>query len=635
LTICYLGLSAAVAAQSANLTALITDMSRITHCGNPTFSPGGETLSVVCDLTGVPELWTVSTNGGWPKLLTDSPNPVTTAYWSPNGDWIAFSAAPGGGLNEQTFFIKPDGTGLQRITDGGKEDNWLDGWSSDGKALMITSNRRGGSGMDSYVVDPFHKAFQMGSQNEGSGDYYDISSDGRFALLRRVHERGNNDLYLVDLREKKEILLTPHEGLAQFSGHLTPDGHTVYLEFDKDRELAAFGRIRIGPDSHPGSIELLASRGDAELQSAKPNRQGTQVVLVWNAAGRTELSFFDARTGAMSDAPTLPAEIVDADEMDFSPDGRLLALTIYGSTSPSNVWILDLKTKGLRQVTFSNHPGVDLTQLVRPTLVKYKAADGLPLTGWLYLPRSGKSPYPFVLSFHGGPETQELPSFHSDYQALLANGIAVFAPNVRGSAGFGKKFVNLDNGPLRVNAVRDIKSSVDYLVEQNLADPKRIGVMGGSYGGYMTMAGLTEYPDLFAAGADLYGIVNFETFFQHTESWMAAVSTLEYGDPKTQSAMLRDLSPVHKLDRVKAALLVLHGANDTNVPIDEAEQLVNKLKKHDVPVKYVVFPDEGHGWRKISTRIQSNLLVTEWFCQYLRPQSIPASIQENTLPVPR
>ena len=483
---------------------------------------------------------------------------------------------------------------------------------------MIASNRSGGTGMDNYVVDPFHKSFHLGSQNKGAGDYYDISGNGRFALLRRVHERGNNDLYLVDLRENKETLLTPHEGLAQFSGHLTPDGRTVYLEFDKDRDLAAFGRIRVTPDG-PQPIELLTSRNDAELQNAKLNRQGTTVVLVWNVAGRTELSFFDTRTGTMTDGPALPAEIVDADEMDFSPDGSLLALTIYGSASPSTVWILNLQTKEFRQVTFSNHPGVDLTQLVRPTLVKYKAADGLPLTAWLYLPRSGNPPYSFVLSFHGGPETQEVPSFHSDYQALLVNGIAVFAPNVRGSAGFGRKFVNLDNGPLRVNAIRDIKSSVDYLVEQNLADPKRIGIMGGSYGGYMTMAGLTEYPDLFAAGADLYGIVNFETFFQHTEPWMAAISTLEYGDPKTQSEMLRNLSPVYKLDRVKAALLVLHGANDTNVPIGETEQVVSAVKKNGVPVKYVAFPDEGHGWRKTSTRIQSNVLVTEWFRQYLQP----------------
>jgi dipeptidyl aminopeptidase/acylaminoacyl peptidase len=192
-----------------------------------------------------------------------------------------------------------------------------------------------------------------------------------------------------------------------------------------------------------------------------------------------------------------------------------------------------------------------------------------------------------VLSFHGGPEGEELPGFRSDYQALLMKGIAVFAPNVRGSSGFGKRFVNLDNGELRVNAVKDIKSS--------------------------------------KAGADLFGIVNFETFFANTEPWMAAISTVEYGDPKTQADLLQRLSPIHKLNQVKAATIVLHGANDTNVPVVEAEQVVNNLKQRGVPVQYVLFPDEGHGWRKVPNRIRSTVEITRWFVKYLgEPQNTAA-----------
>jgi len=232
-------------------------------------------------------------------------------------------------------------------------------------------------------------------------------------------------------------------------------------------------------------------------------------------------------------------------------------------------------------------------------------------------------PGPVVLSFHGGPEGEELPSFRSDYQALLMEGIAVFAPNVRGSTGFGKRFVNLDNGELRVNAVKDIQSSADYLVANKIGDPKRLGVMGGSYGGYMTMAGLTQYPDLFKAGADLFGIVNFETFFANTEPWMAAISTIEYGDPKTQAAMLRQLSPINKLDQVRAATNVLHGANDTNVPVVGAEQVVNNLKQRAVPVQHVLFPDEGHGWRKVNNRIRSTVEITLWFVKYLKEPGQP------------
>jgi dipeptidyl aminopeptidase/acylaminoacyl peptidase len=224
-----------------------------------------------------------------------------------------------------------------------------------------------------------------------------------------------------------------------------------------------------------------------------------------------------------------------------------------------------------------------------------------------------------VISFHGGPEGQEQPYFRSDYQALLSQGIGVFAPNVRGSSGFGKRFVNLDNGELRFNAIRDIKSCVDYLVSSSIADPKRIGITGGSYGGYMTMAGVTQYPDLFAAGVDLFGIVNFATFFEHTEPWMAAISTIEYGDPKTQADLLQKLSPINKLDRIKAAMMVQHGANDTNVPVVEAEQIVNNLKQRGVPVQYVLFPDEGHGFRKIPNRIRSTVEMVEFFVKYLKP----------------
>jgi dipeptidyl aminopeptidase/acylaminoacyl peptidase len=260
---------------------------------------------------------------------------------------------------------------------------------------------------------------------------------------------------------------------------------------------------------------------------------------------------------------------------------------------------------------------VDLAALVKPELVTFKSFDGLDLSGWLYRPKAQSGPGAYVVSFHGGPEGQERAPFRSDYQALLAQGIGVFAPNVRGSSGFGKKFVNLDNGELRVNGVKDIKACVDYLVNNHLADPKRIGITGGSYGGYMTMAGLTEFPDMFAAGVDLFGVVNFMTFFQHTQPWMAAISTIEYGDPATQKEMLDRLSPIYKLDRIKAATMVQHGANDTNVPVVEADQIVENLQRRGVPVEYILFPDEGHGFRKEKNRITSTVKMVEFFVAHL------------------
>jgi dipeptidyl aminopeptidase/acylaminoacyl peptidase len=271
------------------------------------------------------------------------------------------------------------------------------------------------------------------------------------------------------------------------------------------------------------------------------------------------------------------------------------------------------------QITDSPHAGIQLESLVKPELVRFSAHDGLELSGWVYRPRGVTRNMPIVLSFHGGPEGQEVPAFRGEYQALLSRGIGVFAPNVRGSSGFGKKFVNLDNGELRFNGIKDIASCVDYLVKNGIADPKRLGIMGGSYGGYMVMAAITEYPNMFAAAANLFGIVNFETFFKHTEPWMAAISTVEYGDPGTQADLLRRLSPIHKIDQIRTPTMVLHGANDTNVPVIEAEQVVDNLKKRSVPVEYVLFADEGHGWRKTPNRIRSTVAITRWFESRLHP----------------
>jgi dipeptidyl aminopeptidase/acylaminoacyl peptidase len=566
-------------------------------------------------MSGVPQVWTAATEGSWPTLVTTLEDPVNSVEWSPSSDWLAISVAPGGGMNTQIYLVRPDGTGLKRYTKGGKDNNWLGPWTHDGSALMMSSNVRDGAAMDSYLLVASDGKMKTVAKNPGIGNLEDISRDNRLALVSRMKSRGSNDVYLVDTGSGEEVNLTSHEGPGEFAGRFSHDAKTVYLASNKDRDLEALAKETISPDGKAGAIQVIAARDDAELDDFEINEQGTQAVLIWNVAGKSELSFVDLGNEKMTPGPPLPAELAFAPK--FSRDGKQLALVLNGAAAPSDVWVLDLASSRFHQVTHSAHAGVNLDNLARPKLVHYTAHDGLPLSGWLWLPKQWSSPGPVVLSFHGGPEGEELPGFRSDYQALLMEGIAVLAPNVRGSSGFGKRFVNLDNGELRVNAVKDIKSSVDYLVGNKIGDPRRLGIMGGSYGGYMTLAGLTEYPDLFKAGADLFGVVNFETFFANTEPWMAAISTVEYGDPKTQVDLLQRLSPIHKVDQVKAATIVLHGANDTNVPVVEAEQVVNNLKRRGVPVEYVLFPDEGHGWRKVPNRIRSTVEITRWFVKYI------------------
>ena len=609
-----------------DVAAEVERMSRIGRCGSPSFSPDGERLAVVCDLSGVPQVWTVPAAGGFPAMVTAFDDQVGGVEWSPDGEWLAFGLAPGGGMNQQVYLARPDGTGVRRVTDGGKENNWFQGWSDDGSALVLSSNRDDPGSMDAFLYELGPGALRKVYDLQGIGGLTDLSRDGRRGVLYQMASRGDDDLYLLDLESGETRLLTPHEGTATSgSAHLLPDGRTVYLATDVGRDLHALARLALGETGEPGPLEIVRARDDAGLDSLLVSDDGRTAVLSWNAAGRTELEILDLATGEVTARPEPPAEI--AGPVEFSADGRRLAFVVSGSTRPTDVWTYELAADAWTRVTESPHPGVDLSSLVAPELVRFQAHDGLELSGWLYRPSgasegaAGGAPAPYVLSFHGGPEGQERPYFRSDYQALLARGIGVFAPNVRGSSGFGKRFVNLDNGELRFDAIRDIESAVKHLVSTGLADPGRLGIMGGSYGGYMTLAGLAWYPELFAAGANLFGMVNFATFFEHTEPWMAAISTVEYGDPETEADLLWRLSPLSRIERITDPTLVLHGANDTNVPLVEAEQVAEHLEGRGVPVKLVVFPDEGHGFRKTENRIRSTAETVAWFDRYLKGEA--------------
>lgn len=606
-----------------DLTATVERMAKMTSSTTPSLSPDARQVLFISNRSGSPQIWLGSADGrGEPKQVISFDDPVSNAEWSPDGLWIALSVAPGGGLNEQIYLVRPDGSGLKRITEGGKENNRLSGWS--GNLVRYSSNRRTPEALDAYVYDAATGETRRVAANPGIGILTDVSRDGKRALVSRLMSRGDNNLFLIDLATGKEELLTPHEPPGTFGGgKFSPGGESVYFTSNKDRDLTTFVKVNLDAAGKPGPMKQLTFRDEVEVEGFEINEKGSAAAVVFNAAGRSELAIVDLLGLRLYPVKSLPGEIVGG--LDFSMDGKKLAFAASGAARPSEVWVLNLETGKLRQATQSPQPeGVDLSKMVAPELVRFPAHDGLEISGWLYRPAGGPAgkqagPGPVVISFHGGPEGQERPGFNSTYQGLLSRGIGVFAPNVRGSSGFGKRFVNLDNGPLRVDAVRDIKACADFLVSRKIADPKRLGIMGGSYGGYMTMAGVTEYPDLFAAGANLFGIVNFETFFAHTEPWMAAISTKEYGDPATQKDLLRQLSPLHKLDRVKAPLLVLHGANDTNVPLVEAQQVAEELKKRKVPVESVIFPDEGHGFRKIPNRVRSTVEIVRWFERYLVP----------------
>ena len=599
------------------LTRSVTALAKVGGAYYPKWSPDGTQIAYLANLSGSPQVWVIAAAGSYPRQVTAFDDPASGVAWSPDGKTLAYILAPGGGLNSQIYLTTPEGMGQTRITAGGEVNNFFGDFAPDGR-FYFSANVRDPAAMDGWIYDPTKAVAMNAVKNQGVGGIDGISHDGRYALVDRLINRGNNNLVRVELADGKETLLTAHKGPVTFFGKFSRDDSRVYLGSNGGRDRVAFAQIKFDNKGKPGAIKLLAGRDDAELSDFELDPQGNRALLEWNVGGRSELEFYQFADGKRTPLPPLPVEIVNS--MKFSPDGTRVAFALVGSNSPSDLWIFTPDSGRYTRLTESPHPGVDLASLIRPELRTFKAHDGLELSGWLYLPRDFKAPGAVVLSFHGGPEGRDTPTFRGDYQALLASGMAVFAPNIRGSSGFGKRFVNLDNGALRFNANRDIKSAADYLVKSGVGDVKRLGIMGGSYGGYAVLVGLTEFPDTFAAGADLFGMVNFETFFAHTQPWMAAVSKVEYGDPKTQADLLRRLSPIHKIDQIQSPTIVLHGANDTNVPVVEAEQVVENLKRRNVPVQYVLFPDEGHGWRKTPNRVRSTVEIVRFFERYLKSE---------------
>jgi dipeptidyl aminopeptidase/acylaminoacyl peptidase len=485
---------------------------------------------------------------------------------------------------------------------------------------MIASNRHDGKSIDAFVYDMRKSELRLIAATPALEELVRVAPDGRHALLYREGERGDNDFFLVDLETGEEVLLTPHTPPGSFEfGYFSPDGKTIYMSSDKDRELPVLVRVRLDAQDRPGAMEVIAERNDVPLEQFALAPDGRTGAISWNMAGRSELHSMDMETFKLGPAIDLPNDIVA--QLRFSPDNRELAMITLGTAAPPNVWVLNRQSGKFRQLTFSSHPGVDLSKLVRPELITFKSFDGLPISGWLYRSQDTKGPVPLVVIIHGGPEAQERPTFLGTYQELVRHGMMVFAPNVRGSVGFGKRFAHLDNGALRVNAVRDIKAGVDELVRQGLADPAHVGVFGFSSGGFLALSAIVDYPQTFSAGALLSALVDLEGFFQKTERWMASISKTEYGDPEKDAGMLRAMSPVQKIDTVKAPLLVIHGALDTNVPVEQADRVVESLKKRQVPVQYLRFPDERHGVSELPNRIRYAVAVVKWFDTYLKGDS--------------
>lgn len=581
----------------------------IRAASSPALAPAGDRVAFLLNVTGTPQVWSVGAAGGWPEQLTFYTDRVDFVRWSPDGTGLLFGKARGGDENAQLYWMSPDGAQVRQLTDAPKIRYNFGAWSADGRRISYASNKRNPNFFDIYVMDVASGQESLVYQQDGSNAAVAWSPDGRFIVVSRASDTLSldNDLYLVELASKGVTHLTPHEGAAQFGDvHFTRDNRALLLSTNVAGEWQTLARMdlatrKIEPVTNaPWDTDATEMSTDGRLLAYALNRDGFSELYVRKL---TDTGTGDGRDTAVA----LPGKGV-VSGLDFSQDGRKLAFAFAGARHNADVWLYDLKTRKLEQVTRSSRAGIPQSSFIEPELIRYKTFDGREIPAWYYRPdttRTGGAahPLPVIVSVHGGPEGQERPAFNPTYQYFLSRGYAVLAPNVRGSTGYGKTYTHLDDVKLREDSVKDLAAAVEWLKTSGGADARRIAVMGGSYGGYMTLAAITLYPNLWAAAIEMFGISNFETNLRNTSGYRRRQREREYGTLANDLEFLRSVSPIYKVDRIKAPLLVFQGKNDPRVPYTESEQIVKALRDRNAPVEYTLFEDEGHGFVKLNNRL--------------------------------
>ncbi|WP_240496533.1 prolyl oligopeptidase family serine peptidase [Streptomyces torulosus] len=667
-------------------------------CWYPSVDPSGRQVAFICDRGGVPQLWTGPVDGDEVHLLDSDPHPVKEVAWSPDGRWIAYTTAPGGGEHTRVLCVRPDGTG-RRVLAGAEPGSsaYLGCWQHDGSAVAVTvaepvllpaggdteesparaepgladphtytparppgwavrdgravllggprygdagpaahlAEREGGTarehdqesdqeaagGLAAYLVDPTGAAAPaLLAVERGAATLRvcDLSRDGRLALVRRG-PRGRREALVVRTSDLRTTFALPVADGDPWIGRFSPDATTLWLRSDAAREFAALFAVRLAPGGEQQGITVTTEREGSGLELLTFGHDGSTAALAWNVRGATELEV-TAVSGTAGVASvgvrrsvSLPHEVVT--RMARAGGGSELVLALSGSQRRPGMWWLSKDTA--RRTTWSSRdedavpPG---RSPVRPVPLRPVARDGLPLSGWYYRApgRAPGQPAPCVIHLHGGPEEQERPVFNPLYHELSGRGLDIFAPDVRGSSGHGRSFVDADLGTGRFAAIEDVADCAAHIVEAGLADPRRLAVMGRSYGGYLVMASLVWHPELFRTGVAACGMSDFATFYAGTEPWIAESAAHKYGHPERDRELLHALSPMTRIEALRVPVLTVHGEHDTNVPVGESEQFVRAARERGLEAELLLLRNEGHDFLRADSRRIFRRTAADW-----------------------
>jgi dipeptidyl aminopeptidase/acylaminoacyl peptidase len=534
--------------------------------------------------------------------LTFFPEPVGYTAKQPGGAKLAFTMDAGGNEFAQIFLFDPETGDATMLTDGESRNGGIL-WDKQGELLAYRSTRRNGRSNDLWIMDPTAPANArviFTAQDGSSWTAVDFSADRRYLLVNNYVSINESSVRLLDIHTGDMRRLTEVTG-SNLAAGFARDGFL----FTTDRG-GEFTELAWAPLEDPNEVQILTADIPWDVELIQISKGGRRAAFSVNKNGYDHLYLLDLKR--FTYAPVeLPVGLLGW--VAFAPDDRALAMSISTPTSPTDTYVLDLKRSPtshgkLTRWTESEVGGLNTANFVTPEILKYPTFDGRNIPAIVYRPR-GNGPHPVIVAIHGGPESQARPGFSSTYQMWIQKlDAAVIRPNVRGSSGYGKSYLRLDNGRLRENSVKDIGALLDWIETQPDLDESRVAVTGGSYGGYMVLASAVHYSDRLVAGIDRVGISNFVTFLTNTQDYRRDLRRPEYGDERDPAmrAFLESISPLNHTEQIKIPMLVVQGQNDPRVPVTESEQLVERMRANGQDVWYINALNEGHGYRRKENR---------------------------------
>ena len=595
---------------------IVDDLNRYLNVRGATFAGWQQDSSGVFISTrfaDVDQLHRVDKPGGARHQLTYFGEPVGSITPQPHGDGVVFTRDAGGSEFSQIFLLDPV-TGVARMLTDGESRNDAVAWDRAGRRIAYQSTARNGASNDIWIMDPEDPETAEIVVESRDGSWWgpvEFSAEGNQLLAMNYVSITDSSAHLVDLDSGNVALLAggPGNTSTNYPVAFDDSNQGYWLITSQGSEFQRLAWQSTEPGAGP---QIVTGDIDWDVSEAAISKDRKRMAFAVNENGRSAIYLFDPQSRDYRRIDNIPTGV--ADDVEFSPDGSKLAMTLNTSTTPSDTFVLELGDTPLdygelTRWTFSEVGGLDTSAFREPELISYATfdqVDGQPreIPAWVYRP-AGKGPFPVVISIHGGPEAQSRPWFISTYQMWMAKlGVAVVVPNVRGSAGYGKTYLGLDNGFKREDSVKDIGSLLDWIETQPDLDENRVAVFGGSYGGYMVLASAVHYSDRLKAAVDIVGISSFVTFLENTQDYRRDLRRVEYGDERDPEmrAHLEKISPLNNVHKIGVPMFVVQGENDPRVPVSESTQMVAALREQGNTVWYMNALNEGHGYRKKENR---------------------------------